>query len=61
MFFYFNLIFGYKLVILIYFFFVDAKIKLTYTQQKNIRDSIFYFPQSCVDTIRKLELTGKIK
>ena len=48
MFFYFNLIFGYKLVILIYFFFVDAEIKLTYTQQKNIRDSIFYFPQSCV-------------
>ena len=29
-FFYFNLIFGYKLVILIYFFFVHGEIKLTY-------------------------------
>ena len=29
-FFYFNLIFEYKLVILIYFFFVNGEIKLTY-------------------------------
>ena len=29
-FYYFNLIFGFKLVILIYFFFVDGEIKLTY-------------------------------
>ena len=35
MFFYFNLIFGYKLVILIYFFFVHGEIKLTYLMTQN--------------------------
>ena len=35
-FFYFNLIFGYKLVILIYFYFVHSEIKLTYLLKYNI-------------------------